>query len=387
MINGKTKIHRPKNDEQMNEQQKQDFENNLKKVKDVIDKDKKDKNQGESQSKDQKPGENKSGDKGTNNAEKKETKNQDQAGGKKEEGKKGDGDQAAQAKDQGKQGDGKNKPSETKDKGVDEKNPAQAKAGDSQPGKMDKKEGDPKKSANKQPGQAQAKDGKEPKADAGAGKKGPPPQPDNPGQAKGSDDGKTNEPKKGGSDTKIGKEKGPDKTGNTAQAGQPKDGDPDQKNDVPMAKNDKGTEKGKEETQKGIQPGKSGPNGTGPVGEENPAEDPKEFNRGTDLQLDTLKERMTPEHLKNLGWTEQDWQKFLKDAKAYQDANRSMNPGKNLTNIKGKTAPQIQGTQLRPIDINPNAQIESLQTDRALPPPEFRDAQRRFSTGGMPEKK
>jgi hypothetical protein len=131
--------------------------------------------------------------------------------------------------------------------------------------------------------------------------------------------------------------------------------------------------------------GNSGPGGTGladPAGQ-----DPNiEFLRkASQLQLDDLKKRMTPETLKNLNWTEDDWRQFLKDAQKYQDSIGRQQPSDNRLrdkkisqNQKGQAA---KGTdnRVRTVDGNPR-QADPLLTDRALPPPEFRDAYRQFTT-------
>ena len=52
---------------------------------------------------------------------------------------------------------------------------------------------------------------------------------------------------------------------------------------------------------------------------------------------------------------------------------------KNNPNQKGGQS-QIGSTAVRSVDANPNAQLDPLQSDRALPPPEFREAQRQFTS-------
>ncbi len=146
---------------------------------------------------------------------------------------------------------------------------------------------------------------------------------------------------------------------------------------------------GKQPKEEGTEPGKigTGPNGTGLEDDiTKSAADAKLAGRGGDLQLDDLKKRMTPETLKKLGWTAEDWQQFLKDAQAYQAQQRLPGQARNNPDKRGVPA-IIPGARLRPIDTNPNAVLDSLQIDRALPPPEFREAQRQFTAPNAPEKK
>lgn len=177
--------------------------------------------------------------------------------------------------------------------------------------------------------------------------------------------------------------KGPDgtaKEGNqgpmdTAKAGDPKAGDNN-------AKGQDGNEskEAKSESKSGDKPGNFGPGGKG-VTDDIAKQDPNaDFaKRGGDLQLEKLKDRMTPENLKKLGWSAEDWQKFLRDARDYEEMLRRRQTVKKTPPQKGAKS-QIGSSAVRNVDLNPNTRVDPLQSDRALPPPEFRDAQRQFTT-------
>ena len=155
-----------------------------------------------------------------------------------------------------------------------------------------------------------------------------------------------------------------------AKAGTPKEADSQAK----------GTEQGDKETKAEVKnAGGFGPDGKGV--DDNIAKQPPNADltkRGGDLQLEDLKKRMTPETLKKLGWTEKDWQQFLKDAQAYQDSLRRDQANANKLNQKADKS-HIGNTALRPIDLSPSQQVDPLQSGQAPPPPEFRDAQRQFT--------
>jgi hypothetical protein len=181
-------------------------------------------------------------------------------------------------------------------------------------------------------------------------------------------DGAKNDATTGKADTQKVDAQKPD-----AQKADPQKGDP-QKADSPGAKAGNG------KSPSGGKIGNSGPSGTG-VSDDISKRDPdSEFNkRGGDLQLEDLKKRMTPETLKKLGWSNEDWQRFLKDAENYQKALRNSQAGQGNMSKKGTTS-QIPNAGIRRIDRDPNAPPEPLQVDRALPPPEFREAQRQFTS-------
>jgi collagen type III alpha len=387
-----------KNKSTADEQKSQNFEKKLEQARKELDKENKEK--ANPKNDDQKSGENKEGNNGNNNSEQLPPPKKDQPGAEKQNGKKGDGNQSDQTTDQAKKENDSKKPSEAIGKGVDEKTPAKTQPDDKQKGAPEKNEGGVKKSPDNKFDPNQVKEKKEAKTNADPDKKNSTQLPEKSGQANANDNvkkkelkkdeadsniGKSGETKKGSDtkpDTKIGKKDGNDK-GPDAKSGPGKDGDPKLAKDDEGAptKQAKGSKDGKDETKKGADFGNSGPNGDSPPGG-NVADDPGNFKRGTDLQLDTLKERMTPEHLKNLGWTPQEWEQFLKDARAYEAAIRQKVSAKTANNLKGGNS-QIPNAPLRPIDVNRNAQIESLQSDRALPPPEFRDAQNRFTKGNV----
>jgi collagen type III alpha len=144
----------------------------------------------------------------------------------------------------------------------------------------------------------------------------------------------------------------------------------------------KGAQDGKDpqKTKPGDQAGNFGEGGKGITDDITPKPPNADFaKRGSGMQLEDLKKRVTPEILKKLNWSESDWQQFLKDAKAYQERSNRQTMEVNGSKKKGQTS-QLPGTGLRQIDGKPNEQVDTLQADRALPPPEFRDAQRQFTT-------
>ena len=104
--------------------------------------------------------------------------------------------------------------------------------------------------------------------------------------------------------------------------------------------------------------------------------------RGGVLQLEELKKKITPDILKKLNWTEKDWQQFLEQARRYEAARKSEKP---LT-AKEKIRPGsslLPGTGPRKVGSDTDARSNDITPGQAMPPPEFRDAQRIFT--GRPE--
>jgi hypothetical protein len=131
--------------------------------------------------------------------------------------------------------------------------------------------------------------------------------------------------------------------------------------------------------QPGAKLGNSGPGGKGASDDlSKDAPDSASAKRGGDLQLDDLKKRMTPETLKKLGWSNEDWQRFLRDAEAYQKSVRNRITPPTNPNRKG-VASALPNAPVREVDRGQSNPLEILQADLALPPPEFRDAQRQFT--------
>ncbi len=98
------------------------------------------------------------------------------------------------------------------------------------------------------------------------------------------------------------------------------------------------------------------------------------------LQLDDWRKRLTPERLKKAGMTDADLQRFLKTAAAYdslvQQWNAKLLRDALAKDFRGKSANLPGGAvapTLRPGDT-------PLDPTLAAPPPELRDAQRRFTS-------
>jgi hypothetical protein len=129
----------------------------------------------------------------------------------------------------------------------------------------------------------------------------------------------------------------------------------------------------------GTQAGATGPGGNGPHVEPTPQDPSTAFaKKQGELQLEKLKERMTPEMLKKMNWSEDDWRQFLKEAKAYQELQRRQQATSNNAFQRGITH-DLPSAPVREVDLNKSDQIDPLSVDRAQPPPEFRDAQRQFT--------
>ncbi|MFO0863628.1 MAG: hypothetical protein U0744_03030 [Gemmataceae bacterium] len=126
---------------------------------------------------------------------------------------------------------------------------------------------------------------------------------------------------------------------------------------------------------------KFNPNQKGVTDDPKGTEANKEFaNRGGNLQLETIRDlmkKLTPEKRRELGMSDSDWQQFQKNAAEYEKLmNRPNRPdGKDLQAGKTKIGPGgIRTVQGAKEPANP------LESGQALPPPEFRDPQRIFTT-------
>lgn len=98
------------------------------------------------------------------------------------------------------------------------------------------------------------------------------------------------------------------------------------------------------------------------------------------LQLDDWRKRLTPERLKKAGLTDTDWQRYLKNATAYdalvQQLNAKLLRDALAKELRGSTANLPGGA------VTPTQQGNDTPLDPTLaaPPPELRDAQRRFTS-------
>jgi hypothetical protein len=101
--------------------------------------------------------------------------------------------------------------------------------------------------------------------------------------------------------------------------------------------------------------------------------------RGGVLQLEELKKKVTPDLLKQLNWTEKDWQQFQEQARRYETARQKPQtlPGKDKIRSGSSLLPS---TGPRQVGASPDARSDDLSGAQALPPPEFREAQRIFTS-------
>jgi hypothetical protein len=101
--------------------------------------------------------------------------------------------------------------------------------------------------------------------------------------------------------------------------------------------------------------------------------------RAGELYLEELRSKLTPDVLKKLNWTQKDVDQFMKDARAYQEAQRRQprTPGKDK--LSGGTS-LLPGQGLRQVGQGPNRLTDPLESLHVLPPPEFSDAHRRFTS-------
>ena len=167
-----------------------------------------------------------------------------------------------------------------------------------------------------------------------------------------------------------------------ADAGKTKTGDP--KGEDCKGKGDgagKDPQLGKSEAKPGNRPGNFGPGGKGITDDIKPQDPIAEFARsGGELQLDDLRKRVTPDMLKEMSWTDGDWKSFLQRTEKYNESiRRDRKLATTNPNKKGGTS-LLPSTRPEPIEFNPSGVSDPLNTDRAQPPPEFREAVRQFTT-------
>ena len=94
---------------------------------------------------------------------------------------------------------------------------------------------------------------------------------------------------------------------------------------------------------------------------------------------------MTPAERKDAGISEEEWQRWAQkydDMLRRQQAQASKNPDKSKG--IGSVIKTVNPYQLAP---NQNPNLDPLTTGQFQAPPEFRDAQRRFTQPPEPEKK
>ncbi|MBI3411189.1 MAG: hypothetical protein HY040_22880 [Planctomycetes bacterium] len=183
------------------------------------------------------------------------------------------------------------------------------------------------------------------------------------------------------------KEGGKESPDGPPKAGQTKEGNPQQGDNKAKGDNKDDTQAAKAESKSPGQYGNFGEGGTGFDDEIKPFDPKKPFaDRGGDMQLEDLKKQVTPEMLKKLNISDREWQQYQKDRAAYENSLRRQQAkaGKNTSESKGG-ASILPGKRPREIAGNPNAPTDPLQSGVGLPPPEFREAQQRFTNPQQPK--
>jgi hypothetical protein len=204
-----------------------------------------------------------------------------------------------------------------------------------------------------------------------------------PGQAKGSE-GPRDQAEQG----RTKGEGGQGKAGGPPEPGQARG--PQKGKEADTAKGE-GTGGKTETAKKGQSRGKE-PGGTlgGRGGPEEPPRaspaDPTFAKRAGDLQLDELKKKLTPDVLKKLNWSEQDLQQFLKDARAYKESSRAADKATGPDRLRGGGS-ALPGSGPRQVGPGAGQLNDPLDSLHVLPPPEFRDAHRRFTSSPPAEGK
>jgi hypothetical protein len=113
--------------------------------------------------------------------------------------------------------------------------------------------------------------------------------------------------------------------------------------------------------------------------------DPAFARRAGDLHLEELKKKLTPDVMKKLNWTEKDRERFLKEARAYQEWLRAQNKKAGSDKLAGSGHSQLPGTGPRQVGEGPRPLIDPLDSLHVQPPPEFRDTYQRFTASPAPK--
>jgi hypothetical protein len=101
--------------------------------------------------------------------------------------------------------------------------------------------------------------------------------------------------------------------------------------------------------------------------------------RGGVLQLEELRKKVTPELLKELKWTPEDWQKFLEQARRYEAARNAKQPLTDKDRIRSGSS-LLPSVAPRQVGTGPESRSDVSNRGQALPPPEFREAQDIFTS-------
>lgn len=194
-----------------------------------------------------------------------------------------------------------------------------------------------------------------------------------------------------------------EKTAEQKDQGEDKQGDATKgqaKNAPPDAEQGKGKGKGQDDPNRGgvaqskggmMKPGSWGGGTDGPKFEGKASAPHDEYSkRGANLTLEECRKllKTTAEERKKAGITEKEWQKFAKAMQEYEKDLRKRNvqaSAKEGSLVGGNS--QLGSTGPAQLKANSNRTLDPLDYSRALPPPEFREAQRTFTESAAQDKK
>lgn len=159
----------------------------------------------------------------------------------------------------------------------------------------------------------------------------------------------------------------------------PEKGPMPEKVDPQQAKDSKDKkDNSKEPTARQKKEGDFGPNSTGVADKNDPQKvDEALSRRGGNLTLEDVKKYVTPEMLKEVGMSAEEYQKFLAEAAKHQDWLKTLQKNQAKDQIRGD--PQKMQSSSRKVE-NANPQSGTIQGIQAEPPPEFRDAFLKFTS-------
>lgn len=174
-----------------------------------------------------------------------------------------------------------------------------------------------------------------------------------------------------------------EKGGQAIKGGQVKGDIPTQQPSTGKGESDK-QDTTQSETKGGEKAGDFGGGQRGLAGDHKPqAPDKDAGNRGGNLTLEDMKDlikKTGPAERKQAGISESDWQKFLKDVQAYEQALQKQRALAKLDKTRGGNT-KLKGSGPFQVGSDKNDPLDTLQGSRFLPPPEFRQAHREFTRG------
>jgi hypothetical protein len=171
---------------------------------------------------------------------------------------------------------------------------------------------------------------------------------------------------------------GPPSANSNAKSGPPKNDAGSDKGPGQSGKNDLAKGQPKDKGDVGGAPLRPG---TGDFGDQyrRQAGNQEFAGRGGVLQLEELKKKVTPDILKKLNWTEQDWQRFQEQARRYEAGLRRQQQAAGKDKIRPGSS-LLPSTSPRKVGTGTDPRADDLSAGQALPPPEFREAQRVFTS-------